>query len=84
MDSLGSSKEERKEAHRNFFISYASSWRTIVRKKKLLYSILMDEHSPGEDRVDRIVPQFQEWVDAFDIKKSDPLYLPANKRLKFF
>lgn len=84
MDSLGSSKEERREAYRNFFISYASSWRTIVRKEKLLYSILMDEHSPGEDRVDRIVPQFQEWVDAFDIKESDPLYLPKSKRLKFF
>jgi len=84
LDGLGASKEERKKAHKNFFISYAVSWRTIIRKKTLLYSILTSVHSPGEDRVDRIVPQFQEWVDAFDIKESDPLYLPQTKRLKFF
>jgi len=41
-------------------------------------------HAPGEDRVDRIVPHFQEWVDAFDIKESDALYIPPGKRLKFF
>lgn len=78
------SDEEKKEAYRNFFISYAVSWRTIIRKKTMLYTILTSVHAPGEDRVDRIVPQFQEWVDAFDIKESDPLYLPKSKRLKFF
>jgi len=78
------SDKEKKEAYRNFFISYAISWRTLIRKETLLYTILTSVHAPGEDRVDRIVPQFQEWVDAFDIKESDPLYLPKSKRLKFF
>jgi predicted metalloendopeptidase len=41
-------------------------------------------HAPSEDRVDRIVPHFQEWVDAFDIKEHDPLFLEPGKRLKFF
>lgn len=80
----GKSEEEKKEAHRNFFISYAVSWREICRKKAMLYSILTSVHAPAEDRVDRIVPQFKEWVEAFNIKETDALFLPEGKRLEFF
>jgi predicted metalloendopeptidase len=80
----GKSEEERKEAYRNFFISYAVSWREITRKKTLLYSILTSVHAPAEDRVDRIVPQFKEWVQAFNIKETDALFVPEGKRLHFF
>ena len=80
----GKSEEEKKEAHRNFFISYAVSWREICRKKAMLYSILTSVHAPAEDRVDRIVPQFKEWVKAFNIKETDALFLPEGKRLEFF
>jgi putative endopeptidase len=41
-------------------------------------------HSLAEDRVDRIVPHFQDWYDVFDIKEGDALYLPVKDRLKFF
>lgn len=84
LDSSNASQEERKEAHRNFFVSYAISWRTLVRKEKMLFSMLTSVHAPSEDRVDRIVPQFQEWYEAFDIKESDALFLKPQKRLKFF
>ena len=80
----GASEDEKKEAHRNFFLSYAFSWNALYRKKALIYAMNESVHSLSEDRVDRIVPQFQEWVDAFDIKESDPLYLKPEKRLKFF
>jgi predicted metalloendopeptidase len=72
------------QAYRTFFISYAFSWSALIRKKTLLFNMHENEHSFGEDRVNRIVPQFQEWIDAFDIKKTDPLYLEPAKRLKFF
>jgi len=78
------SAEKQKEVYRQFFISYASSWRGLIRKKQMIYAIMTSVHAPGEDRVDRIVPHFQEWVDAFDIKESDALYVPPEKRLKFF
>ena len=78
------SADKKKEAHRNFFIGYATSWRSLVRKKKMLYSLETSVHSPAEDRVDRIVPQFQEWVDAFDIDLTDALFIPVKDRLKFF
>lgn len=76
--------QSRKEAYRAFFVSYASSWRTLTKKEKMVYSIMKDVHAPAEDRVDRIVPQFQEWIDTFDIQKTHALYVPRSERLKFF
>ena len=84
LSKMGAQESEVKEAYRNFFISYAFSWSTIIKKKAILYTMVKSVHAPSEDRVDRIVPHFQEWVDAFDIKEDDPLYLAPGKRLKFF
>jgi predicted metalloendopeptidase len=78
------SEQEIKEAIKLLFISYAVSWRDKMRKKKALYKIINSVHSLPEDRVDLILPHFQEWVDAFDIKESDPLFIPVGKRLTFF
>jgi len=80
----GKSQELKKEAHRNFFMSYAVSWRELYRKKSLVYSMEISVHALPEDRVDRIVPQFEEWVQAFNIKETDPLFLKEEKRLQFF
>lgn len=80
----GSSEKEKKEAHRNFFMSYAVSWRELYRKKTLVYSMQTSVHALPEDRVDRIVPQFEEWVQAFNIKETDPLFIKEEKRLQFF
>lgn len=84
LSSQGVSELEKKEAHRQFFIAYARTWATLARKKALLYSMDESVHALAEDRVDRIVPQFEEWVQAFDIKEDAPLYLAPGKRLKFF
>ena len=78
------SEEEQKNAYRQFFISYAASWRTLSRKKKTMLAMMTSVHSLAEDRVDRIVPQFQEWVDAFDVQPTDKLYIEPSKRLAFF
>ena len=84
MQEKEATNSETIQAYRTFFISYAFSWSALIRKKTLLFNMHENEHSFGEDRVNRIVPQFQEWIDAFDIKKTDPLYLEPGKRLKFF
>ena len=83
-DLVGATEIQRKEAFKYFFVSYAHSWVTLVRKEKMLYSILTSVHAPAEDRVNRIVPQFQEWVEVFDIKESDSLFIPKSERLRFF
>ena len=84
LDAIGASEDVRKQEIRSFFIAYAVSWRKLVKKEKVIFQILTDVHTPAIDRVDRIVPHFQEWVDAFGIKESDPMFIPVGKRLKFF
>ena len=81
---LGLGEKEEREVIRTFFIAYAVSWRDKQRKKAVIYRIMKNVHSIPEDRVDLILPHFQEWVDAFDIKESDPLFIPVRKRLRFF
>jgi len=84
LDQMGASEDIRKETFRTFFIAYAVSWRKLQKKEKIINQILTDVHTPAIDRVDRIVPHFQEWVDAFDIKETDKLFIPKEKRLKIF
>ena len=81
---LGLGEKDQREAIKTFFISYTVSWRDKQRKKSVIYKILKNVHSIPEDRVDLILPHFQEWVDAFDIKEDDPLFIPIEKRLRFF
>lgn len=77
-------QQEKKEAYRNFFISYAVSWRYKDRKQKRFQSLFMDKHSSSILRVNLIVAQFQEWYEAFDIKENDFLYIPPEKRISIF
>ena len=84
MDTLGLDEVKRKEAIRTFFISYASSWKDKMRKKNAIHKIQKSVHSLPEDRVDRIVPHFEDWVKAFDIKETDALFIKPKDRLKFF
>lgn len=72
------------EAYKQFFIAFAVSWRTSIRRRKMIYAMMTSVHAQSIDRVDRIVPQFQEWVDAFQIQETDTLFLRPADRLKFF
>ena len=84
IDTLGLDEVKRKEAIRTFFISYASSWKDKMRRKNAIHKIQKSVHSLPEDRVDRIVPHFEDWVKAFDIKETDALFIKPKDRLKFF
>ncbi len=80
----GTSEEDKKKALRQFFISYAVSWRVKEKPEKTLQSLFLDHHAPPRLRVNLIVSQFQEWYDAFDITEKDPMFLPPEKRIRIF
>ncbi len=84
LDSLSLTQEQRKKAYRDFFTSYAISWRMKDKQKKRLQALIMDKHAPPTLRVNLVVSQFQEWYDAFDIKSEDRLYIPPEKRINLF
>ena len=76
--------EERKETLREFFISYAVSWRTNIRNEKLKHALHTDRHSPANVRVNYVVNQYDEWYEAFDIQEEDALFVEKKDRVRLF
>jgi putative endopeptidase len=77
-------EDEKKEIYREFFIAFTVSWRTKYRPKKLQRAIEMDTHAPAFLRVNLVVSQFEEWIEAFDIQSDDPMYREPKERIRIF
>lgn len=63
-----------------FFLSYATLWAGNVREAEILRLTKVDPHSLGKWRVDGALRHIDAWYEAFDIKPSDPMFLPVEKR----
>lgn len=81
---LPSDASARKKAYRDFFTSYAVSWRNKDRLKKAKQSLLLDSHAPAPLRVNLIVRQFEAFYKAFDIPESHPHYIRPELRIKLW
>ena len=75
---------QEKEAYRNFFLSYAVSWRVKDSPERALQRLFMDVHAPTPLRVNFVVNQFDEWYETFEIQVADELYLPPEERIRIF
>ena len=69
---------------REFFVSYAVSWRAKDRKKRAAQLLMTDAHAPPMLRVNHIVRHFDEWYEAFDVPDSCPEAIPPAQRIRFF
>ena len=63
-----------------FFLSYATLWGGNIRDAEILRLTNVDPHSLGKWRVNGALPHINAWYDAFDIKETNALYLPKEKR----
>lgn len=77
-------KEVLQEAYREFFIAYAISWRTQYREERLKRLLERDKHAPANLRVNLVVSQFQEWIDAFGIDEEAKYYKDMDERIQIF
>jgi putative endopeptidase len=75
---------ERLAELRDFFISYAVSWRTKSREKRELQDVYLDKHAPPKSRVNLIVSQFDAWYEAFQVVPGDKLYIRPEERIRIF
>ncbi|MGN6498464.1 MAG: M13 family metallopeptidase [Tsuneonella sp.] len=64
-----------------FFIAFAQTWATKMREAALRQRIATDGHAPGNYRA-LTVRNMDAWYKAFDVKPTDKLYLPPEKRVK--
>ncbi len=63
-----------------FFLGYAALWRQNIRDKELMRRLKEDVHSPGDARVN--IPPFNMdvFLNAFNIKSTDQLFIPEEER----
>jgi putative endopeptidase len=80
----GNSEAVVKQMYRDFFISYAVSWRNKDRPKKAKEALKSDPHAPAPLRVNLVVAQFEEFYKAFDISPSTKGYVPPEKRVQLW
>lgn len=63
-----------------FFLAYANLWAGNIRDAEMLRLTKLDSHSLGKWRINGALPHVDAWYDAFNIKSTDPMYLPKEKR----
>ena len=67
-----------------FFISWATIWRSKMRDEAIKNQVKTDPHSPGMYRAYVPLQNVQSFYDAFNIKPTDAMYLPEDKRVKIW
>lgn len=64
-----------------FFLSWATVWRDNMTEPEQRLRLKTDSHSPGKFRGYAPLTNFQPFYDAFNIKDSDPIARPKDKRV---
>jgi putative endopeptidase len=67
-----------------FFLGFAQIWREKIRDDLERQLIVSDPHSPSHYRVVGVVRNVDDWYAAFDIKPTDPMYVPPAKRVRIW
>jgi putative endopeptidase len=66
-----------------FFIAFAQNWAEKTRDAALRRQVAGDTHSPGHFRAWE-VRNIDGWYSAFDVKPSDKMYLPPERRVRIW
>jgi len=64
-----------------FFLAWATVWRDNMTDQEQRLRLKTDPHSPGKFRGYANLTNFQPFYDAFDIKDTDPIARPKDKRV---
>jgi putative endopeptidase len=64
-----------------FFLAWATVWRDNMTDQEQRLRLKTDVHAPGKFRGYANLTNFQPFYDAFDIKDTDPIARPKDKRV---
>jgi putative endopeptidase len=64
-----------------FFLSFAQAERWKLREAFGRQLLKSDPHSLADARVNTVLPNFDPWYKAFDVKPGDKMYLPPEERV---
>lgn len=68
----------------SFFLSYAKSQRSKMSDEYTAISLKSDVHSPPKVRINRVLSNFDVFLDYYDIKEGDGMFIPSVKRINFW
>ena len=71
-------------AEQRFYLSYSNVWAGNIRDEEARNLTKSDPHSLSRWRVNGTLPHIDEWYEAFGITEKDPLFVPADERLKIW
>ncbi|WP_425437774.1 M13 family metallopeptidase [Mycobacterium neglectum] len=66
------------------FFGWAQVWRTKSRDAEAIRRLAIDPHSPPEFRCNGVVRNLDAFYEAFDVDKSDELYLDPEQRVRIW
>ena len=67
-------------AEQRFFIAYATVWAGNIRDEEIKNRTKEDPHSLGRWRVNGTLPHISPFIEAFDIREGNNMYLAPDKR----
>ena len=71
-------------ADQRFFLAYAGVWAGNITEAEIRNRTKSDPHSLGRWRVNGALPHIDMWYEAFNVKESDKMYIPKEKRLSLW
>ena len=71
-------------AAQRFFLAYATVWASNIRNAEILRLTKSDPHSLGRWRVNGALPHVEAWYGAFNVKETNKMYVPKDKRVSIW
>ena len=70
-----------KETFKDFFLAYAQVWASSIREEEKLARTKSDPHSLAMNRVNVTLKNIDKFMETFDIKDGDKMYLAPEERV---
>ena len=64
-----------------YFVNWAKVWCIKAKEKFIRLLLMRDVHSPAELRANMNPRNFKEWYEAYDVKDTDKMFIPEDKRV---
>ncbi|MEA4115490.1 M13 family metallopeptidase [Mycoplasma sp. 744] len=82
--ALEASMQNKDHSSFDFFVNWATIWRTKATENYAQNLLKIDVHAPAELRANLQLQNLDEFYKTFDIKPEDKMYLPVEKRVKIW
>ncbi len=67
-----------------FFLGWGQIWRSKYRDEAMRNQVMSNPHSPPQYRVNGVVPNVDDWYDAFSIPADAKMFIAPENRVKIW